>query len=77
MKVFVLTVLTILLYALHQDFWLWRTARPLVLGFLPVGLFYHACYCLLAAAWMAILVRVAWPDRLECGVESAREDSAR
>ena len=33
-----------LVYALHQDFWFWRTARPLVFGFLPVGLFYHAAY---------------------------------
>ena len=33
---------------LHQDVWLWRSARPLVFGFLPIGLFYHACY---AVAW--------------------------
>ncbi len=77
MKAFVVTVLTILLYVLHQDVWFWRTARPLVLGFLPVGLFYHACYCLLAAAWMAVLVKVAWPDRLEREAGSTREDSAR
>ena len=30
------------LYALHQDIWFWRTAHPLVFGFLPVGLAYHA-----------------------------------
>ena len=34
-------------YVLHQDVWLWRAARPLVLGFLPVGLAYHAAYCVL------------------------------
>ena len=32
----------VLLYLLHQDFWFWRDARPLVFGFLPIGLFYHA-----------------------------------
>ena len=37
------------LYVLHQDVWFWRTARPLVFGFLPVGLAYHAAYCLAVA----------------------------
>ena len=32
------------LYLLHQDFWFWRSARPLLFGFLPVGLAYHAAY---------------------------------
>jgi hypothetical protein len=50
--------------ALHQDFWLRRDAT-LVLGFLPIGLVYHAGYSLLAAAVMAALVRWAWPASLE------------
>ncbi|HUP41383.1 MAG TPA: hypothetical protein VM115_14765 [Vicinamibacterales bacterium] len=33
--------LVVLVYVLHHDFWFWREARPLVFGFLPVGLFYH------------------------------------
>jgi hypothetical protein len=53
------------LYVLHQDVWFWRTARPLVFGFLPVGLAYHAAYCLLAAVLMWWLTRVAWPEHLE------------
>jgi len=53
------------LYVLHQDFWLWRTARPLVFGFLPAGLAYHAAFTLAAAALMVVLVRVAWPSHLE------------
>ena len=53
------------LYAAHQDFWFWRTARPLVFGFLPVGLAYHAAYCLAAALLMWVLTRVAWPAQLE------------
>ena len=40
------------LYAAHQDFWWWRTARPLVFGFLPIGLAYHAVYCMAAALLM-------------------------
>ena len=53
------------MYALHQDFWLWRAARPLLFGFLPAGLAYHAGFTLVCAALMAVLVRVAWPGHLE------------
>jgi hypothetical protein len=53
------------LYVLHQDLWFWRSARPLVFGFLPVGLAYHAAYCLAAAALMWALTRFAWPSHLE------------
>jgi hypothetical protein len=61
-----LLVLAILgLYILHQDWWFWRSARPLVFGFLPVGLAYHGAYCLAAAALMWTLTRVAWPSHLE------------
>ena len=37
----VAALLVAALYALHQDIWFWREARPLVFGFLPIGLFYH------------------------------------
>jgi Protein of unknown function (DUF3311) len=53
------------LYAAHQDFWFWRTARPLLFGFLPVGLAYHAAYCLAASLLMWLLTSVAWPAHLE------------
>ena len=46
-----------LLYLLHQDFWFWRDARPLVFGIFPVGLFYHAIYTLAASAVLWFLVR--------------------
>jgi hypothetical protein len=55
------------LYLLHQDVWFWRTARPLVLGFLPVGLAYHGAYCLAAALLMWALTKAAWPSHLEAG----------
>ncbi len=53
------------LYLLHQDAWFWRAARPLLYGILPVGLAYHAAYCLAAAALMWLLTRVAWPAHLD------------
>jgi hypothetical protein len=65
MKNTLLGLATLALYLLHQDVWLWRSARPFVFGFLPVGLAYHALYCLLASLLMLLLVRHAWPARLE------------
>ena len=53
------------LYALHQDVWFFRTARPLLLGFLPIGLAYHAAYSLACAFFMWLLVAQAWPGHLE------------
>jgi hypothetical protein len=58
------------LYVLHQDVWYWRSARPLVFGLFPIGLFYHVCYSIAAAVLMALIVRYGWPDHLE---ESAYE----
>ena len=63
----------IVLYALHQDLWFWRTARPLVFGFLPIGLFYHAAFSVAASVFMWLLVRHAWPAHLEREVEEERE----
>ena len=60
-----LTLATVTLYALHQDIWFWRTARPLVFGFLPIGLFYHACFSVSAALLLGALVRWAWPGHLD------------
>ena len=60
----VLVLAVLLLYVLHQDFWFWRDSR-LVFGVLPIGLFYHAVYCLACAALMWALVRFAWPVGLD------------
>lgn len=54
-----------MLYVLHQDFWFWTTARPLVLGFIPIGLAYHGLYCAASAVLMWALTRLAWPAHLE------------
>jgi hypothetical protein len=64
-----------LLYALHQDFWFWREARPLVFGFLPIGLFYHAAYTVAISALMLGLVRSYWPAHLD--VEGSTTNDSR
>jgi hypothetical protein len=71
MKNLLLAAGVLLLFALHQDTWNWRTASPLLFGFLPVGLAYHAGYCLAATSLMWILVRLAWPENLETETEAA------
>ena len=50
LKTLLLTALVAAIYILHQDFWNWRKADPLVFGFLPIGLAYQAGYSILAAA---------------------------
>jgi hypothetical protein len=60
-----------LLYALHQDLWFWDTARPLAAGFLPVGLTYHALYCLAAAGLLWALTTFTWPAHLDPAGEPA------
>ena len=55
----------VLLYLLHQDLWFWREARPLVFGFLPIGLAYHAAFTVASAGALWLLVKFAWPSHLE------------
>jgi hypothetical protein len=79
MKKLPLVAAVVALYALHQDFWNWRTAYPLVFGFVPVGLFYQACFSVASALLMWLLVSRAWPQHLEDEIESQerKEDTAR
>ena len=65
MKVLLLTILGVTVFVLHQDFWNWSSVRPLVFGFLPVGLAYHAGFSILCAITMALFVKFAWPSELE------------
>jgi len=60
-----LVLATVVLYVLHQDVWFWRAARPLLFGFLPIGLTYHVAYCLACSLLMGLLVAKAWPRHLE------------
>jgi len=59
------TLIVLGLYALHQDAWFWNDATPLVLGVLPIGLFYHVVYTIVTAVVMAVLVKTCWPAHLE------------
>jgi hypothetical protein len=65
MKHVLLAIACVALYLLHQDFWFWRTARPLIFGFFPIGLFYHAGYTVAVSLLMWVLVRYAWPAHLD------------
>jgi hypothetical protein len=74
MKRVLLVVAVIALYVLHQDFWFWGTAHPLVFGFVPIGLFYQACFSLAASLLMWLLVKYAWPDHLEREIEQRKNE---
>lgn len=57
--------LVLLLFALHQDQWFWRSPEPLLFGMLPPGLWYHALYAIATAGAMWWLAREIWPGHLE------------
>jgi hypothetical protein len=65
MKRILLAAAVAALYVLHQDFWNWRTPHPIIFGFVPIGLFYHACFAAAASLLMWLLVTFAWPGHLE------------
>lgn len=60
----VILALFVLLFLGHHDFWAWGDRR-LVLGVLPVGLFYHALFSVVAGVLWALANHYAWPDALE------------
>jgi len=68
-----LSFMVMAVFLLHQDFWNWNRAEPLMFGFLPFGLAYHAAYAVLAAIMMALLVKFAWPSGLD-RIESKLDD---
>jgi len=60
----IIILLAILLGILHQDFWFWDS-DTMVMGFMPIGLAYHALYSIMAAALWALAIKIAWPYDLE------------
>ena len=56
--------LVLLLLILHQDNWFWED-DTLLFGFLPIGLFYHACLSVAAAVTWFLAVTLAWPREIE------------
>ncbi len=68
-----LWLMVVVLAGLHQDVWNWNS-KALVMGFIPVGLAYHALYSVAAALmWMAAL-RWAWPSGVEAWANETGED---
>mgnify|MGYP003119808574 FL=1 len=49
-----------LLLILHQDNWFWTDGR-LVFGFIPIGLFWHACLSIAASFTWFLTTKIAWP----------------
>ena len=62
-KIKKLYFLLVLLFLLHNDFWLWGT--PQLVFRVPVGLLYHIGYCVAATLLMAALVKARgdWGER--------------
>ena len=67
----VVWTLIVLLLILHQDNWFWSDNRQ-VFGFIPIGLFYHACISLAAGATWYMATRFCWPTGLD---DEASEES--
>jgi hypothetical protein len=63
MKILIWLLVAALLIA-HQDWWYWND-DTLMFGFLPIGLFYHACLSLAAGAFWFLVCVFAWPKDLE------------
>jgi hypothetical protein len=64
----------LVVYAMHQEFWNWNKAEPLLFGLLPIGLAYHAAPSVAAALLMGVFVNFAWPAHLD-QVEPYPEDN--
>ncbi|MEM8866309.1 MAG: DUF3311 domain-containing protein [Planctomycetota bacterium] len=68
--------LVLLLVILHQDIWFW-TDDTLVFGFMPVGLFYHACISVAASVTWFLATRHCWPNAVETDQPSEATEGAR
>ncbi len=57
-------VLLIALCVLHHDVWWWDTPRPLVFGFVPIGLAWHAGISVAAGVVWWLAIKFCWPSEL-------------
>jgi hypothetical protein len=62
------------LFLLHHDFWNWNNTS-LVLGFMPVGLAYHAGYSMVAGLFWHLVTRFAWPHSIEKWADEPNDSS--
>ena len=56
----IITILVLVLLILHQDNWFW-TDDTIVLGFMPIALFWHACISIAASLTWYLATKIAWP----------------
>ncbi|TWT94529.1 DUF3311 domain-containing protein [Stieleria varia] len=66
----IIAALVLLLLILHQDNWNWES-KTLVFGFMPIGLFWHACISIGASATWLLATKIAWPADDEQPEETA------
>jgi hypothetical protein len=62
----------ITLFILHHDFWNWSNTS-LVLGFMPVGLAYHAAFSIVAGLFWFLVSRFAWPHASEAWADQPND----
>ena len=74
MKKFVIG-LAIAMLILHQDSWLWDNTT-MVFGFMPAGLFYHACFSMSVAVLAVLAIKFIWPHDLERWATSSENENA-
>jgi len=67
----------VLLAILHHDSWWWEAKEPLVFGFVPIGLAWHALISLAAAGVGLVAVKTCWPDHLDDETSSDNSEPAR
>jgi hypothetical protein len=77
MTIALLTIVAIGVIVLRHDYWNWDTPYPLLLGFLPVGLWWQGLVSVLACAMMWLMVRFAWPQELEEEVIRMKDEGGR
>ena len=65
-------LLVLALFVLHQDFW-WWDSKFLVMGFMPIGLFYHAAFSIAAGIVWALATTYAWPTEIEAWADETAE----
>ena len=70
MKLAVWITIAVLL-VLHQDNWNWNSDY-MVFGFMPIGLFYHACISMAAGITWYLATIFCWPAELAEAKESAK-----
>ena len=72
----IIVALVVLLLILHQDNWFWED-DTLVFGFMPIGLFWHACISIGASLTWALATVIAWPIHEESdGKETSSGEEA-